>query len=289
MNAQNIEVKPELKNEYLDFTDEWIISRFQNSLVQMNSALDRFDITGATKIIYSYVWSDFCDWYIELAKNRLYSDEENVKSAVLTRALSLFEDMLKMIHPFMPFLSEEVWHLMDERKNDESISVTMMPEPNEQLINKDAEKEIELVQSVVTAIRNIRGEMNIPPSKQISVHIKTDGISVRQTSYIKSLGKVEELIIGGEIHKPKSSASSVVKGFDIYIPLEGLIDLTVERSRIEKEIARLEGLHASVTKKLSNENFVSRAPQDVVEKEKLKQKDWDQSLSKLKQILKDLN
>ncbi len=288
MNAQNIELNSELKNKHLDFTDKWIISRFQNSLDQMNNALDKFDITGATKIIYSYVWNDFCDWYVELAKNRMYSDDEEVKSAVLTRALSLFEDMLKMIHPFMPFISEEIWQLLDERGDNESISMEQMPEPDNSLINIEAEKEIDFVQSVVTAIRNIRGEMNIPPSKGINVYLKTSGVSEVQHKYIKTLGRIEELHVGEDLGKPKSSASSVVKGCDIFIPLEGLIGLEVERNRIEKEIARLQGMLTGITKKLSNENFVNRAPKEVVDKEKMKQSDWEQSLKKLNQILEDL-
>lgn len=288
MNAQDIELKDDLKNKHMNFADEWIISRFQNSIKEIHNALDNFEVNQASKIMYSYVWNDFCDWYIELIKNQIYSDNKEVKAAVLTRALSLFEEMLKMIHPIMPFISEEIWQLLDERNEGETIMKTDYPKFDESLINKSAEDEIEFVQNVVTAIRNIRGEMNIPPSKQINVSLKTKTLSENQIKYISSLAKVAELIADENLDKPKASASAVVKGADVFVPLEGLIDLDVERSRLEKEITRLEGMLVGVNKKLSNEKFVNNAPANVVENEKSKKADWESSLDKLKSILNDL-
>ncbi|MEN8191377.1 MAG: valine--tRNA ligase [Bacteroidota bacterium] len=289
MNAQDVELDETLLNKHIDFTDEWILSRFQNTLQKFEKALDNFDVNGATKIIYSYVWNDFCDWYIELSKNRMYSDDAEVKAAVLTRSLSLFAEMMKLIHPFMPFISEEIWQLLDERKEGESISTSDFPKQNVELINETAEKEMEFVQDVITAIRNIRGEMNIPPSKIIALYLKTESLSQVQQDYIKSIAKVDELVVDKIIDKPKASASAVVRGCDIFIPLEGLIDLDVERNRITKEINRLEGMMVGVSKKLSNEKFVNNAPAEVVEKEKAKQTDWQNSIDKLKIILSDLN
>jgi valyl-tRNA synthetase len=196
--------------------------------------------------------------------------------------------MMKLVHPFMPFISEEIWQLFDERKSSHSISIKSFPEFDKTMINDEAEKEIEFVQDVVTAIRNIRGEMNIPPSKAINLYLKTDKLTADQQRYIKSLVRVEELFVDTEIEKPKASASAVVKGCDVFIPLEGLIDVELEKNRIEKEIGRLEGLLNGVTKKLSNANFVDKAPADVVEKEKIKKHDWEISIGKLKSILEDL-
>lgn len=289
MNAQDVELNDELIDKHIDFTDKWIQSRFQNTLKNFETALDTFDVNGATKIIYSFVWNDFCDWYIELSKNRMYSDDKEVKAAMLIRSLSLFADMMKLIHPFMPFISEEIWQLLDERKDGESISTSDFPEQKPELINEDAEKEIEFVQAVVTSIRNIRGEMNIPPSKAISVYLKSDSLTEVQQKYIKSIARVEELVVDLNLQKPKASASAVVKGFDLFIPLEGLIDLDVERERTEKEIKRLEGVIIGVNKKLSNERFVNNAPADVVEKEKAKQSDWQNAIEKLKIVLNELN
>ncbi|MHB8930373.1 MAG: valine--tRNA ligase [Melioribacteraceae bacterium] len=284
-----IKLNPALKEKHIDFTDRWIMSRFQTTLKELNDAFDKFEVNNASKIVYSYVWNDFCDWYIELSKQRLYSADEEVKSAVLTRAISLYEEMLKLVHPFMPFITEEIWQLLDERKEGESISISTFPVFNEKLINKNAEEEILFVQNVVTAIRNIRGEMNLPPSKQINVFLKSSAVALEQEKYIKSLVRINELTVDVDMQKPKASASAVVKGCDIFIPLEGLIDLNVERARIEKEIARLLTSFENVRKKLSNEGFVAKAPADVIEKEKTKLADWEKSLVKLQSILEDLN
>ena len=288
MNAQNIPLNPALKDKHIDFTDRWIMSRFQSTLKELNDAFDKFEANNASKIIYSYVWNDFCDWYIELAKNRLYQGTEEVKSAVLTRAVLLYEEMLKLVHPFMPFITEEIWQLLDERKDGESISSSSFPKFDNKLIDKKAEEEILFVQEVVSAIRNIRGEMNLPPSKQINVFLKTEKVTEEQVRYMKSLVRINDLKFDANITKPKASASAVVKGCDIFIPLEGLIDLNVERGRIEKEITRLTSSLEGVKKKLSNEGFVAKAPAEVLEREKTKLADWEKALDKFKTILSDL-
>lgn len=227
--------------------------------------------------------------YIEMIKNRLYGDNEEIKSAVLSRALSIFENMLKMVHPFMPFLTEEIYQLMKEREEGESISTSEFPKVKNDLINLQADREMKVVVDIVTAIRNIRGEMNIPPSKKINVLLKTNEVKERQIDYIKKLAKVEDLKSGGNITKPKASASAIVKSSEIYVPLEGLIDLSVERQRLQKEITRLEGSLAGIEKKLSNEKFVGGAPAEVVEKERAKQRDWQENLRKLKEMLDSLS
>ncbi|GAB4285902.1 MAG: valine--tRNA ligase [Ignavibacteriaceae bacterium] len=287
--AENIKVDQQLIDSHIDFADEWIISRFNETLVGFNNAMDNFEINNATKIIYSFVWNDFCDWYIEMIKNRLYGDNEEVKSAVLARALSIFENMLKLVHPFMPFVTEELWQLLDERKKEDSISISQFPVVNESMIKESAEVEMEFVKDIITAIRNIRGEMNIAPSKKVNALIKSSQVKEYQIEYIKKLAKVEEIKVDSNIQKPKASASAVLKDAEIFIPLEGLIDLEVERQRIQKEIQRLENSIATVEKKLSNEKFVTNAPAEVVEKERAKQKDWLENIGKLKEILKNLN
>jgi valyl-tRNA synthetase len=289
MNAQNIKVSKDLVDEHLDFTDRWIISRFQKTLKEFTEAIDEYEINNAVKIIYSYVWNDFCDWYIELSKFRLYNAPDDVKSALLSRAISLFEEMLKLVHPFMPFITEEIWQLLYERMEGESISTKEFPKYYGILVDEIAEMNVEFLQNIITAIRNIRGEMNIPPSKMINVILKTDKINEEHIKYIKSLVKIDQLKVDSKIEKPKASASAVVKDCDIYIPLEGLIDLGVERNRLEKEISRISNSLEGVKKKLSNEGFVAKAPAEVIERERAKMSDWENSLGKLKSILDDLN
>ncbi|QQS35890.1 MAG: valine--tRNA ligase [Ignavibacteriales bacterium] len=288
MNKETIPVKSELIDTHIDFADEWIISRFNETLQQLNKAMDDFEINNSLKLIYSFIWNDYCDWYIELIKNRLYSDNEEIKSAVLTRAISIFENALKILHPYMPFITEELYHLLGERKNGESISTSSYPLENESLINKNAETEMAMVMDIITAIRNIRGEMNIAPSKKVNAIIKTSSVKPHQVEYIKRLAKVEELSADASIAKPKASASAVLSSCEIYIPLEGLIDLDVERARLQKEITRLEGALTGIQKKLSNEKFVANAAPEVVERERAKEKEWIANIGKLKEILVSL-
>ncbi|MEW6507741.1 MAG: valine--tRNA ligase [Bacteroidota bacterium] len=289
MNALNIKVSKELVDEHLDFTDRWIISRFQKTIKEFTEAINEYEINNAAKIIYSYVWNDFCDWYLELSKFRLYNAADEVKSALLSRAVSLFEEMLKLVHPFMPFITEEIWQLLDERKYKDSISIQEFPKYYGILVDENAEKNVEFLQNIITAIRNIRGEMNLPPSKLINVMLKTNMINSEHVSYIKSLVKIDKLTVDANIEKPKTSASAVVKDCDIFVPLEGLIDLKIERTRIEKEITRISGSLEGVKKKLSNEEFVAKAPAEVIDREKTKMSDWKKSLEKLEAILSDLN
>ena len=289
MNAQTIPINNNLIESNIDFSDEWINSRFHHTLSQLDDAMEKFEINNTTKIIYSYVWSDFCDWYIELMKSRIYSGSEEIKSAVLTRALRNFENLLKIVHPFMPFITEELWQLISERKKGKSISTSDYPKYHLLNINLRAEKEMEFVKDVITALRNIRGEMNIPPSKQINTYVKSSEVGSHQVDYIKKLAKVDEIKIDKNLIKPKASASAVVKETEIYVPLEGLIDLDFERSRLQKEITRLEGALTGIDKKLSNEKFIKNAAQDIVEKERMKKKEWEMNLIKLKEIFNNLN
>ena len=285
MNTESIVVNKNLIDKHIDFSDRWIESRLVQTLIDLNKAMEKFEINNASKIVYSFVWSDFCDWYIELSKNRLYSDNEEIKSAVLSRAINIFENLLKIVHPFMPFLTEELWHLIEDRGVNESISISKYPEADESLIDIHAEEEMKFIQNIITAIRNIRGEMNIPPSKFVNAIIKTSEIKEYQLDYIKKLSKVENINVQRNLKKPKVSASAVVKDAEIYVPLEGLIDLDIERNRLQKEIARLESALAGINKKLSNEKFIQNAASEVVERERTKKRNWETNLQKLKEIL----
>ncbi len=289
MNRETIPVDKSLLNKHIDFADRWITSRFNKTLLLLKETMDRFEINNASKIIYSFVWNDYCDWFIELSKNRLYSDDDEVKSAVLTRSLNMFENLLKIVHPYMPFITEELWHLIEERNEEESIVVDRYPEADADKIDEKAEKEMEFVQEIITSIRTIRGEMNIPPSKLVKAYIKSSSVAEHQIEYIKKLARVEEVNVDAQIQKPKASVSSVLKQCEIYIPLEGLIDLDVERERLQKEISRVEGSLSGIEKKLANEKFVSNAAPEVVEKERNKKADREKNLQKLKDILSNLS
>ncbi len=272
-----------------DFVDRWMESAINSALKDFGKAIDSFEINNSSKIVYSFVWNDFCDWYIELIKNKLYSQDEKIKKSAIVKAIRNFEKLLQLVHPLMPFITEELWHQVQTRKPGESICSSNFPVVDESKIDKQAENDMLMLQSLITAVRNIRGEMQIHPSQLIDIHLKTNSFNSGYSDYIKRLAKVGSIISGGDIVKPKMSASAVVKDIEVFIPLEGIIDIEVEKKRVEKEISRLKGALEGIEKKLSNPSFVDRAPADVVAKEKQKKADWSGQLEKLEQIYNDLN
>ena len=298
MNSDQIKVNYNLKFESLDLTDKWILSRLNSTIKNYTEALENFKINDASKIIYNFIWSDYCDWYVEFVKTRLSEETNgNVKSAILSRAIYVYENILKLLHPIMPFITEEIFQTiynLDKSSKDENEIKTIMteqfPVADEKWINEEFENKLELLQELISSIRNIRGEMNVPPSKKCDVYIKAsdkdfEDLINAYPFYIEKLARVENILVGKTIQRPKNSSVSVVKGNEIYIPLEGLIDIEVERERLRKEIERLEKLLDGVNKKLANENFVSRAPEDVVKNEREKQKNFSEALEKVRNNL----
>ncbi len=290
----NKSIPPAEFESHLDLVDRWILSRLHSTTADLNNALDKFEINQATKIIYDFVWHDFCDWYVEMIKGRLYGNEpEEVKQIVLSRAISIFDSALRLLHPFMPFVSEELWQNIETRKQNDSIMISPFPQCQEKWIDKTVETEMVLVQNVINSIRNIRGELGVPPSKEIGLIIhyqdqkKNDTLG-KYLSYFQRLARVTSLeqLRGNE--KPKQSANAVVDGGEIFIPLEGIIDLNAERDRIRKEIDHLEGMFESTNKKLSNESFTSKAPKDIVQKEREKLESFSTNLQILKKHLERL-
>ncbi len=275
--------------EHLDLADRWILSRLHHAIRDYDRALTGFHLNETTKVLYDFIWHDFCDWYVELVKTRFYGDEpQEVKRVVVTRALWIFDQALRMLHPVMPFVTEELWQHLTDRKGQALIR-TQFPAANERWIDPKTEADMEFVQNVINAIRNIRGENNIAPSKEISVQVRSDN-SVLETygSYLRKLARVASIRQIGSGEKPKLASSAIVNGTEIYVPLEGLIDVEVERARLQKEIARLAASVENIQKKLANPNFVDRAPREVVQKEQEKLSNFEASLEKLRRNLEQL-
>ncbi|MDD4205215.1 MAG: class I tRNA ligase family protein, partial [Candidatus Delongbacteria bacterium] len=195
---------------------------------------------------------------------------------------------LRLLHPFMPFITEELWHGIEERKEGDSIMLSTIPEPDMTLIDVEAETIMETVKELIGKIRVIRAENSIPPSKTLKLVLKTENEDLKKfTSVIMFLAKIEDIVFDKNADKPKLSASEMVNGIELFIPLEGIIDLGAEREKIEKEIARLEGINTGINKKLSNEQFVSNAPEAVISKEKEKLNNNIESIAKLKNNLEN--
>ena len=278
---------------HLDLADRWILSRLNTVTDDMNGALEEFRINDATKILYGFLWHDFCDWYVELVKTRFYGDESSeAKQAVVQRALWVFDQSLRLLHPFMPFITEELWQHLTDRK-DTSIVRSDFPRSDTRQIDRKTEDDMEFVQNIINALRNIRGENNIPPSRDIELQVIVPkggkGSTLRSYDrYLQKLARVTTLTEIKAAEKPKFASSAVVNGFELFVPLEGLIDLSAERDRLEKEIQRVQQMLEGIEKKLGNPQFTGRAPKDVVEKEREKKATFKLNLDKLKANLEQL-
>ncbi|HTR80843.1 MAG TPA: valine--tRNA ligase [Bacteroidota bacterium] len=278
-----------------DLSDTWILSRFNATVKETTAALERLQVNESAKMLYDFMWHDFCDWYVEFVKNRIAGTSDvNLKCSIVNRAIRIYEETLKLLHPFMPFVTEEIWQHLDERKGGESIMKAPWPGADTASIVASKEAEMEFLQGVISAVRTIRSEMNLPPAKELEVVINChDDLKLKvldaNRPSIERMAKASSVSIGTNLPKPGYSASAVVQGQEIFVPLKGLIDLDIERSRLEKEIARLEGQLRGVDAKLENPNFAGKAPADVIQKEKDKRENFNQTIVKLKNSLSQLS
>jgi valyl-tRNA synthetase len=262
-SADNGEMKYEL-------ADIWILSRLHSVTGNVKKALGEYKFNEAASLLYQFVWHEFCDWYIELIKPRLNStgqDKKTVQSVLVTA----LDTILRLLHPFMPFITEEIWQNLP--RDCESIMITDYPRVNETMIDNDAEKKMKLLIDVITAIRNIRGEMGIAPGKKINVTLnfeKENNLSLFQekSEYILSLAKVSDLTITTGSNKTKGTASAIVGGIEIFIPLEGVADIKEESKRLEKKLEKVKQELAFYEKKFSNKGYMKKAPKEVIEKDK---------------------
>ena len=291
--AGNDDTIDRLREEHLDLADRWILSRLNHAVRDFNVSLGEFHLNESTKILYEFIWHDFCDWYIELVKTRFYGDEPtDVKRVVLLRTLWIFDQGLRMLHPVMPFVTEELWQHLAERKGA-TLMHAAFPVSNERWIDQKTEDDMAFVQNVVNAVRNIRGEHNVPPGKEIKVLVKPTS-SQRELvfesygKYLTKLARVSEIEVASSTQAPKLASSAVVEGVEIFVPLAGIIDINAERVRLEKEITRLQKALEAIENKLSSPSFVQRAPKDVVEREREKQSSFKMNLDKLKANLAHL-
>ncbi|MDD3044518.1 MAG: valine--tRNA ligase [Candidatus Delongbacteria bacterium] len=287
MNKEkNPDIKQVCHTEFIE--DKWINSRLNHTIETVAENVKTFQLNDALKAIYEFLWNDMCDWYIEMAKSRFQSENEEERRSVLENAFYNFDIALRLLHPFMPFITEELWHGIEEREEGDSIMLSTIPEPDKTLIDVEAETIMETVKELIGKIRVIRAENSIPPSKTLKLVLKTENEDLKKfTSVIMFLAKIEDIVFDKNADKPKLSASEMVNGIELFIPLEGIIDLGAEREKIEKEIARLEGINTGINKKLSNEQFVSNAPEAVISKEKEKLNNNIESIAKLKNNLEN--
>ena len=271
-------------NSHQSLADRWILSRLNSTAKDVHQALEAFRFNDAATTLYKFIWNEFCDWYIELSKSRLNSDNADERHATQNVLVHVLEATLKLLHPFMPFITEEIWQKLP--KDGDSIMVAPFPEFDPKREDTEAETHLQWVMEIINAARNIRGEMNLKPSLKIPLRIKTSDpkkelIANTFAHYIKELARLEGLEVGPSVVKPKVSASSILSDAEVIVPLEGLMDFGEEKKRIEKELKKVEKEIIFLSKKLSNQNFVDKAPPDVIEKDRQNHKDLSEKQTKL--------
>lgn len=278
-----------LKAKKLDLADRWILSRLQKTIIKVSRGLENFKFHEATDVIYSFFWREFCDWYLELIKPRLYQADKSpeAKTTAMAVAVLVLKNILKMLHPIIPFITEEIWLKIRNGKDAESIMIAKWPTESRQLIDEKAEKEMEMIQKVIGAVRNIRGEMNVAPNKTARLIVNCQNGSNMELvksheAYFEHLAKVDFFEYHSKSEKPKNAASAVISDLEIYLPLEGLIDFEVEKARLEKEINRLETRLENLNNKLQSPDFLTKAPENIIDLEKKKKADFESNLERLK-------
>ena len=261
-----------------DLADRWIADRFRRAAAEADRFFDQFDPAQAARTLYAFFWNDFCDWYIELAKPRTQGSDETSARAARQTLAEVLDGILRALHPIMPFLTEELWQALNDTLGEKPAESLMIAVEKPSAVGdpaSDADRRaMDLLQGAVTALRTIRSEMNVPPGKPIALVVNATGASAatqdtlaRHGGYLRHLAKIGEwkMIDSGPCPRPPQSASAVAADFEMYLPLEGLIDFGKEKERLEKEKTALEADLARLKERLENPDFIARAPADKVE------------------------
>ncbi|MEW6108333.1 MAG: valine--tRNA ligase [Nitrospirota bacterium] len=294
-NTEGANVPAEIDFEDLDIGSKWILSRLSAVTEELNKTLEEYRFNDAANSIYQFIWHELCDWYIEMVKPILYGESE-YREPVRRCLLFVLERTLRLLHPFMPYVTEEIWQsipgVKDEKPEDlRSIVISGYPKPFGR--DRDAEDFMSVIMETVMAVRTIRGELNITPSLEMKVHIKTIDEKVKEVlignlTYIKKLARVDVIKIGAGTRKPKGSAIAVRSYVEVYAPLEGLLNIELEIDRLKKEDAKAEKTIALLNKKLLNEDFLKRAPGEIVKKEKEKYDEYMRKRERVRENIKKL-
>jgi valyl-tRNA synthetase len=289
----------EINTGALSLPDRWILSRLRDVTQKTAEAIDSYRFNDAASAVYNFVWHEFCDWYLEAIKPALYEKEGPEKRATALSVLwRVMHDTLILLHPFMPFITEEIWHTLPGTQGSIMKAVFPADQKDDAAVTAEdqAEADMDLLIKLISAIRNIRGEMNISPSKTLAAVVqahdaKVDDLIEAHQDMIINLARLHAFEVNQSAARPKSSATAVVGAATVFVPLEGIIDFGLEARRLDKELNKLAKELTAVSKKLANRNFLDKAPQDVVEKVKVKhnrlqekQQKLEDHLNRIKQI-----
>ena len=291
MNLDQVEQPklPELNQ--LTLADKWILSRLNKTVEQVTHFFDVYDFGEAGRAMYTFIWDDFCDWYIEMSKEILNGEDEQAKVNTQNVLAYVLDQTLRLLHPVMPFVTEKIWLSMPH--DGQSLVNAEYPVVHAELENQDAEAGMDHLIGLIKAVRNIRSEAGAPMSSPVDLLIKTDSTKLMQLfnenrDYIDRFCHPANFELGADVEAPKLSMSAVITDGEIYIPLAELVNLEDEIARLEKEEAKYEQEVNRVVKKLQNERFVSNAPEEVVAAERAKQTDYEDKLEATKRRLADI-
>ncbi|PCJ22693.1 MAG: valine--tRNA ligase [SAR86 cluster bacterium] len=299
MNCEekSIVQRADIKDEHFSVADKWITSRFEQTAKEIEDAMESYRFDMASQTLYEFIWNEYCDWYVELSKPILWDEENNPEQAQATRwvLLNIMEKSLRLLHPFMPFITEEIWQRIAPLLNisGDSIMVQPYPEFSSDNVDPQAEENIEWIKGVIVAIRNIRGEMDISPAKAIPVFLRkgseADKARLQEyRPYLSKLAKLESVEWLDADQELPAAATQLHKDIEILVPMAGLIDVEAEEIRLNKEIGKLENALRAVSGKLNNKKFVDNAPDAIVAKEREKEKQMSGALAALQEKLQQL-
>ena len=291
MNMEKAEIPEQIDLNTLTDADRWILSKVNSLAKEVTANMDNFDLGIAVQKIYDFIWEEFCDWYIEMVKPRLWNDDDATKGAALWTLKHVLINALKMLHPYMPFITEEIFcNLSDE----ESIMISSWPEYKEEWNFAAEEKSIETIKEAVRGIRTVRTSMNVPNSKKATVYVVSDNAEIRDIFehgkvFFAALGFASEVLVQADkTGIAEDAVSALLPEAAIYMPLAELVDIEKERERLQKEVKRLEGELARVNGMLNNEKFVSRAPEAKIQEERDKREKYTQMMNQVKERLAQL-
>ena len=283
MNIED-DLTDDLPDKNLKLPELWILNRLQFAISRVNKHLDNFNFNEAAKVIYEFTWSDYCDWYIEISKTRFYKNEESYTNTVKIVSKYVLKKIIILLHPYAPFVTEEIWSKI-KKQSDSDLIVTNWPMIDKRWINKSLEDEMKILKNLISSVRTIRSQMNVPPNRLCSMVVQCNNqqksILNSHSLIIKSLAKIDNINMTQDAKKPAQAATAIVDNMEIFIPLHGIIDLDLEKSRLQKRINELNMHLVTVNNKLENKDFLKRAPEDVILGEKDKKENMVLELEKI--------
>mgnify|MGYP006133150423 CR=1 FL=1 len=282
------------KHDKLHITDQWIISKLNHTILNVDKYYEDYKLNEAVKTIYEFVYDYFCDWYIEFTKTRFYGND--LKDKKIAEAVSIFvlKNILLLLHPFTPHITEEIWNFITSNGQNNRLLINHpIPIADKTVIDISIESDMNIIIDIIRAVRNIKANLNISPAQIINLHVRGTKEEIKiiknNIKLLNRIIKVDTLESGMNLIKPKQSATAVIGAIEIFIPLKGLINIEKENDRLNKQIEDMHGRLNAIYKKLDNKKFIDRAPTNVIENEQNKKHNYEATLNKLQKNLKSIN